>query len=56
MTQSREQDSRKEILSLQKEQQENIVKAQKIVLQHLEQTIEERDSATVAAMAEILKI
>lgn len=50
-----EQDNRKELLILQKKSYENKVEAQNIVLKHLEKAIEIGDSATVAAMAEILR-
>lgn len=56
MTQSQEQEIRKEMLKLQLEKLQKIVKAQEIVVSHLDEKIAERDSATVAAMAEILKI
>lgn len=50
-----EQENRKELLILQNESYENKVKAQNIVLKHLDDAIENGDSATVVAMAEILK-
>lgn len=51
-----EQEIRKCLLDLQLEREQNVVKAQAIVLKHLEKDIETGESATVAAMAEILKI
>lgn len=51
-----EQERRKELLKLQSESLQNLVKAQDVVLKHLEKAIENGDSATVAAMAEILKV
>lgn len=56
MKESIEQSVREELLNLQLKKEQNVEAAQKIVLQYLEDLIAERDSATVAAMAEILKI
>lgn len=46
---------RKQLIELELKKERNLVLAQEIVLKHLEFAIEFRDSATVAAMAEILK-
>ena len=56
MSQSTEQEIRLELLKLQAKNLRHVVKAQEIVLAHLEDSITKGDSATVAAMAEILKI
>ncbi|MEX3715418.1 hypothetical protein ABFV99_23890 [Cytobacillus horneckiae] len=47
---------REKLIILEKVRVENVMKAQEIVLMHLEKAIKQGDSATVAAMAEILKI
>lgn len=46
----------KKLLELRLEKIVNISKAQNIVLKHLEKEIEKGHSATVVAMAEILKL
>lgn len=50
------QETRNEIQNAQSDHLKRIAKAQEIVLEHLESAIENEDSATVAAMAEILKL
>lgn len=50
-----ERDQRSELLELQLKKEKNLVKAQEIILKHIESAIEEGSPATVAAMAEILK-
>lgn len=47
--------TRLELMELQTKKERNLVKAQEIVLKQLEEAIKGGDSATVAAMAEILK-
>lgn len=51
-----EKDIRKEMQNAQSEKLKNVAKAQEIVLNHLENAIQQGDSATVAAMAEILSL
>lgn len=50
-----EQEIRNAMMKLQHESLENLVKAQEVALKNLENAIEQGDSATVAAMAEILR-
>lgn len=56
MIQTSDQEKRKELLELQINKEQNVIKAQEIVLKHLDDAIQSGNPATVAAMAEILKI
>lgn len=51
-----EKQNRQKLLQFQSENVEQLLEAKKIVVNHLESAIEKEDSATVATMAEILKL
>ncbi|WP_158681477.1 hypothetical protein [Microbulbifer pacificus] len=55
MNELTEQEIRKQLLNVQLEKEKNLIKAQEIVVNHLEEKIIIGESATVAAMADILK-